>query len=243
VTIVAPPITRMPRSPRDFFTYLWKNIRWKTLDFGGYMSIRMSSKGRLMSPPRFRLEKKGILPTAKALHRTFSEAIAAGDTGTLRKITTDNVYNKFSDVIRRRSKRTQYGWELVKYNTPWRLPRIASHRIMPLPKNRMVQVDAAVHQVVVTIASRQRLIEKEEPPERRRADDVVVPAEPAVVKSAKEVDLTEHVVLTRVFDTKTYAATDWKLAGTVAETSLRTIIEDEAYIKSMDNEAMAKQKM
>jgi mitochondrial protein MBA1 len=230
VTIVAPPITRLPRSPRDFFTYLWKNLRWKVIDFVAYMGVRLQSKPGMLKPPRFKLDRKGLVPTAKALHRSFSEAVAAGDLATLGKITTTKYGDKFSDIIRQRSAGSKYGWELVKYNATWRLPRIASHRIMPLPKTKGLEQGAAIHQVVVTIASRQRLVELEQAPRSARRG---IDGEEWVEKSAREVDLTEHVVLTRAFDTKSTAATEWVIAGSVAETTLGQILEDEQFIDDM----------
>jgi protein MBA1 len=243
VTIIVPPINRIPRSPRDFFTYLWKTIRYKVMDLGGYLAFRLQSKGSLMKKPLFKLDRKGILPTAKALHRAFSEAVAAGDKTALRRVTTDNVYNQYADVIFRRPQSKRYRWELVRYNAQWRLPRIASHRIMPLPKSPQLP-PAAIHQVVVTIACRQRLVELEETPKalaRRRTRDGAVDDLPDIVeKSQKEADLTEHIVLTRLFNTKTYVTTDWKLAGTLGETSLEKIKEDEALIADMEQKEFTK---
>ncbi len=120
---------------------------------------------------------------------------------------------------------TRKSWDLVRYNQSWRYPRLADHKLRVTVH---AQHDGlpAVYQAVVTIASRQRLVEY---------DDSTAGAGKVVPGSEKEADVVEHVVLMALVNPDTYEQGPWMIWGTMNETTRESLEFEEATITQLQS--------
>ncbi|KAK3954969.1 hypothetical protein QBC32DRAFT_334711 [Pseudoneurospora amorphoporcata] len=195
-TFVVPPFSRFPKQFKPLMYYLWSILRVKGVDFLLSRQYRFMSQPSWRQKPLVSLKKGPLIAQTKALHRQMNEAIASGDVDTLEKIVDPNLYLPLAINIQQRPRGHTCTWELVRYN---REPRVVSLKIFPMAGFQT----KLLWQVTVSIASRQRVVEKDE---RRR----VVPG------SEKELDLVENVVIGTMLDNETWTtANSWKIIATV----------------------------
>ena len=227
-TFVPLPLSKAPSGIANFFEYYWARIRFRAVDIFSLFAIKMGSKPSYFKKARFTLNRTSVIPTARALHRTMSEALASGDKETLQKVCATQLYLDLCRAIDQRPRGRRYGWEVVRYTRPLRFPRIVDHKLA-------IFGDAAsgapgIRQAVVAISSRQRRVEY---------DDARGGA--AVPGSEREMDVVEYLVINRTVDMKTYAQSDWRVWGTLNETSLPQLRDDIALMNRAQEEE--KQKM
>ncbi|KAI2632773.1 hypothetical protein GGS21DRAFT_141770 [Xylaria nigripes] len=222
-TIVAPPLSRFPRSPRKFIDMVWLLVKNRITTLGAVLGLYFISMPDRLGWPRFRRNKKNCIPSGKSLHVQMSEAVAAGDKDTLRRICAPELFQTLAGAIDSRPRGTRTEWELVRYEQRWRYPRLADYRISSQPRaggKGMMHVK----QAVVSIASVQRLT---------RYDDtrggIKVPG------SERERHMIEHFVLQAKINEVTFESEPWKVWGTLPEMTYETILED----KAMFDDAMA----
>ncbi|KAI0204225.1 hypothetical protein F4808DRAFT_372898 [Astrocystis sublimbata] len=209
-TIVPPPLSRFPRSPIEFGKLVYAigtNRMWSLLArLTFWVTSMRTSEG--VGWPKFRSRKGTAIPAAKVLHRQMSEAVAAGDKETLRRICSHGLFEQLAGAIDSRPRGTRTEWELVRYTNPFRYPRIADFRVSYRPIGTSNQL-AALTQAVVSISSVQRLA-------RYDAHGNTVPG------GDRERQMVEHVVLHASFD-DTFEPGPWKLWGTLPEMSYETM--------------------
>lgn len=220
-TYVTPPIGRYPFS----FNFTWTLTKRRFLDAMSVFLFRWGSKPAFLKAPVWKVKRSAIITQAKALHRTMGEALAAGDKAALRQTCVPRLASKLSSAIDARRRGTRKSWELVRYNQSLRYPRLADHklRVTVHPQHKNLP---AVYQAVVTIASRQRLVEY---------DDSKTGAGKAVPGSEKEVDLVENVVLMSLVDPDTYEQGPWMIWGTMNETTKAGLEYEEATITQLQS--------
>ncbi|KAK3396092.1 hypothetical protein B0T20DRAFT_481100 [Sordaria brevicollis] len=190
-TFVIPPLSRFPREFKPLMSYLWHMIRIKATDFILSRHTRYQSQPGWREKPLISLKKGPLIAQAKAMHRQMNETIACGDLDALERLVDTALYYPLATTIHQRPKGRTCKWELVRYNKE---ARVVSQKIMPIG-------DKLLWQVVVSIPSRQRLVEYER--------GKVVPG------SEKELDLVENVVMSTVLNDKTWSTTGWKIIATV----------------------------
>lgn len=218
-TLVAPPLSRYPRSPTKFFGMLWLHARARAQSLWAVISLKITSQPKILTTkPQFQFHKSATIPTAKALHVRMSEALAAGDKDTLRSICTPELYVTLAATVDGRAKGTRTEWELVRYDQKWRYPRVADWRVgyQPLHDGGM----RLLKQVVVSIASVQRIA---------RYDDNADGGGRKIPDSERVRHMTEHLVLQAEVDGTTFEARPWRIWGTLSEAtyeSYKTEVEN-----------------
>ncbi|KAK8102880.1 hypothetical protein PG984_016026 [Apiospora sp. TS-2023a] len=208
-TLVAPPISRYPKSPAKFLKMAWIANFSRIWNYASLLLFKIASKPDWKTRPRFKVHRGAILPAAKALHLEMNEALAAGNKEALRRICTAELYQKLAGIIDARPRGHRAEWELVKYRNALTYPCITEDKIglMPTPSG----VQKAYRQAIVSISSVQRMVRH-----------VPGQAEPAVT----EKPMLEHIVLSSQVDhTNTYSQTPWKVWGTLQETTLESYLE------------------
>ncbi|KAI1140999.1 hypothetical protein F5Y05DRAFT_375902 [Hypoxylon sp. FL0543] len=227
-TLVAPPLWRYPRRPSQFAHMLWLNAKNRLQNLWAVLSIKILSQPTMIfSRPRFKFHKAAAIPTAKALHVQMSEALAAGDKETLRSICTPELFQTLAATIDSRPPGVRAEWELVRYNKPWRFPRIADWRIgyQPLHDGSM----RIIKQVVVSIASVQRMA---------RYDDSRGGIK--IAGSDRVGDMVQHFVIQAVVDKATHESQPWKIWGTLPEMNYETYLADVENLQAMMSEEVGK---
>ncbi|KAI0972003.1 hypothetical protein F4678DRAFT_430823, partial [Xylaria arbuscula] len=219
-TIVTPPLRRYPLAPTKLTQMLWLLAKNRATTLGSLLGVYfLSMGGKWLTWPRFRARKRACIPAAKALHAQMSEAVAAGDKDTLRRICAPELFQTLAGAVDVRPAGTRTEWELVRYDQRLTYPRLADFRIsyQPLPAGGM----RLLKQAVVSIASVQRVT-------RYDAAGAKVPG------SERERTMTEHIVLQAEVEDKTFESAPWKIWGTLPEMSFETIRDDHAmYTESM----------
>ncbi|KAI0487671.1 hypothetical protein F4859DRAFT_266541 [Xylaria cf. heliscus] len=225
-TIVPPPLSRFPRSPVKFAQMVWAIAKNRAQVLGSLVALYAMSmpKGRVIGLPRFKARKRACVPAAKSLHVQMSEAVAAGDKDTLRRVCVSELFVTLAGAIDSRPPRLRTEWELVRYDNPLRYPRIADFRVLQQPYGGHLRI---IKQAVVSISSVQRLTRYYETP---GGELTPVPG------TGRERHMVEHIVLHAIVDENTYETGPWKLWGTLPEMSYERIRDDEVLIQ----EAMAR---
>ncbi|KLU92051.1 hypothetical protein MAPG_10998 [Magnaporthiopsis poae ATCC 64411] len=209
-TLVPPPVLRSLReSFSEGLKFQWTRARLRMGDALRMVGCWYASKPSFLKPARLRINRASLVPTAKALHRTMSEALAAGDRDTLRRICVPSLFEDLSARLARRKRGRRYEWSLERYTNPLQFPRIVDHKLAALP-GQGGQL-TYMHQVVVAISSRQRLAQYDD---TKRG--MLVPG------SEKTVDLVENLILVRPIDYKTYAPGEWTVFGHAEEGTLES---------------------
>lgn len=224
-TFVALPLSqawRQARTTQEFLGYQWERLLTKLVDLGGILAIKYLSMPSLTSLPRFKVQRSSIAPTATALHRRMSEAVAAGDGAALRQICVPALYNQLTAAIRRRTPDERVEWELVEYVRPLSFPRIASNRCINLSSDEYYQ------QAVVGIAATQRLARY------ARATGEVVAG------STRLRTAVEYLVISRKINAKTWEPTPWRIWGTREETTSESWANEKRYLSTMKAKAAAR---
>ncbi|KAL8417773.1 hypothetical protein RB594_001420 [Gaeumannomyces avenae] len=223
-TFVPPPALRSLReSPSEGLRLQWVRARLRATDALGIAATWFTSKPSFLKPARLRLIHASLIPTAKALHRTMSEALAAGDRDTLRRVCVPSLFETLSARLARRPRGRRYEWSLESYTSPLQFPRIVDHKLAALPGAGGKL--SYVHQVVVAISSRQRLAQYDD-----TKKGMLVPG------SEKTVDLVEHLILTRPIDFKTYVPGDWAVFGHAEESSLEDFETEQRAMRALEQQ-------
>ncbi|EHA49842.1 hypothetical protein MCOR27_010253 [Pyricularia oryzae] len=197
-TLIAPPVFRsIFQSPRDGLKLQLDRLKVKPLDAFRIVSSYIASKPSVLASGRLQIQRGKIVPTAKELHRSLSEAFAAGDLDTLRRVCMPNLYQTLSAKVLQRPAGIRRQWELITYTGTLMYPRIADHKLMEIPRRDGTR--ATAHQAVVTIRSRQRLTQFDKTGE--------------ITGQPKELDVTEHLIMLRELDSNAPTPGDWKVFG------------------------------
>ncbi|KAI1079653.1 hypothetical protein F5B20DRAFT_159817 [Whalleya microplaca] len=216
LTLVAPPLWRYPRDPRQFFHFLYLHLKNRMQAYWSLVGIRMVSMDRKFTWPAFKAHRKAAIPTAKALQQSVGEAMAAGDKETLRRLCTEELFKTLAGAIDARPRGQRSDWQILKYEHPWRYPRLGDWRISYVPSHTGPM--RLIKQAVVSIATVQRL--------ERFQDDVKVPG----TESTRS--LVEHIVLQAEVDNATYESGPWKFWGWLTEATY------EGYLEDLENTAL-----
>lgn len=227
MTFVTPPLSRYPRDggPGKFLRFAYLAAKNRVMNYANLVGQKMLSKPSFTKGPRFKIRKSAVVPAAKALHIQMSEALARGDKEVLRRICTQELYQTLAGTIDARPKGQRTEWELVKYSGLGST-RLTDDKIALMP---ITQTDnRVVRQSVVSISSVQRMA---------RYDDakggVKIPG------SEKERHMLEYIVLTANVDhQKTWQQGEWKIWGTLPETTLESFAEEtEMYQATADTDS------
>jgi mitochondrial protein MBA1 len=210
-TFVAGPLRLVAKSPREFLLYQWLRVQARFKDFWGFFAMKISSMPRFSARPKYKIQRKTIIPSAVALHLRMSEAMAAGDKTALQEVCVYNLGQRLIRTLDRRNPAERVSWEVIEYNQPFWYPRIMSHKIAQFSP------ELAIQQAVVAISSTQKLARHD-----KKTGDVVP-------KSSKVQMLTEYVVISRQVPTGTWAPGPWKLFGNMSWTTLEGWKEEQAF--------------
>ncbi|KAI0403056.1 hypothetical protein F4802DRAFT_599392 [Xylaria palmicola] len=230
-TVVPPPISRFPRSPRKFAEMVWMLGKNRVQALASLMGVTfMSMQHKVFSWPRFRARRRAAIPAAKALHAQMSEAVAAGDRDTLRRICTAELFQTLAGAIDARPAGVRAEWELVRYADRLRYPRLADFRVTYQPVGGGGKALRLVKQAVVSISSVQRIARYDDRDGGRK-----------VPGTERERHMVEHLVLQAGINESTYEAETWKVWGTLPEMPYETICEDTVmYEEAVANNARRK---
>ncbi|TLD33090.1 hypothetical protein PspLS_01433 [Pyricularia sp. CBS 133598] len=211
-TMVAPPVVRsIFQSPGDGVKLQFDRVRSKAMDAFRLVTSYIVSKPSVFTSGTIQIQRGKIVPTAKELHRSLSEAFAAGDLDTLRRVCWPNLYQTLSAKVSRRPVGVRRQWELVSYTGTLMYPRIADHKLMEIPRRDGTK--ATAQQAVVTIRSRQRLTQFND----KTGESTAPP---------KELDVTEHLVMQRELDPNVPTPGHWRVFGYADETTYQSWLAD-----------------
>ncbi|KAL2269432.1 hypothetical protein VTJ83DRAFT_1616 [Remersonia thermophila] len=202
-TFILPQLAGFPKPLGDKLRFLGQWILVKFQEVVSNSSIKWSSKPTFFTRAQLKARRSTLIPTAKALHRSMAEALAAGDKAAINRICSQNLAISLCASIDSRPAGRRYGWELVSYTRRLFYPSIRSHRMSPLGMEKTAPI---VRQVVVAISSRQRRVVYDK-------DGNVVPG------SEKEMEVVENVAMGCIIDPRTWQQSEWRLIGTVKPTT------------------------
>lgn len=176
-----------------------------------YMMIhKVYSKPGFLGRPLFKMRKGTIVPVARDLHARMNSAIAAGNKEELKRVCTQELFEKLSGIVDSRPKGQTVKWELeggrAKYSV--RDDRIA---MMPLTPSE----NRTIRQAVVAVSSTQRIVTVDE-----KRGGLEVPG------TAKAKSIRENIVLTSYVDEKTWQQTPWKIWGTLPDSTVQGHVEE-----------------
>jgi protein MBA1 len=179
--------------------------------------IKYSTKPTFWTASPLKVKKTTLVPTAKALHRTMAQALAAGDKDIINRLCTRALAGPYIASIQSRPRGVRYGWELLGYTRKLFYPAIRSHKMSPLGKEKMSPI---VRQAVVALSSKQRRVKYD-------VQGQVVPG------SEKEVDVVEHVAMSCIIDPRTWQHGEWHFIGSVKPTTYEGWVEERKILKAM----------
>jgi protein MBA1 len=182
--------------------YTW--AIYKIQETATNLAIKIASKPSIFRRALLKTNRSSDILTAKALHRTLAEALAAGDKHTIARICPRKFSAPLLTSIDARPRTRRYGWELVAYTKTAYYPTIKAQRLAPLLPTKGSPI---LRQVVVAISSRQRRVVYD-------AQGQVVPG------SEKEMDVIENVAIGCIIDGHTYKQGDWRILGSVKPSTL-----------------------
>jgi len=216
-TFVLPPRSRWPKPLGKKIRFLTQWFFMKVQEGITNAAVVFSSKPSLFRRANFEFKRGALIPTAKGLHRSMSEAMAAGDKTTINRICTRRFAAPLLSSIDSRPKGRRYGWEIVKYTNRLFYPSLKSHRLSPISEERLSPM---IRQAVVAISSKQRRVAYD-------AKGEVIPG------SEKEMDLVENVVIACLVDPKrAWKQSEWRMIGTIKGTTLESWAEEKAIMNN-----------
>ncbi|EFQ29556.1 hypothetical protein CGRA01v4_14832 [Colletotrichum graminicola] len=224
-TFVPVPFSQLDKSPAALWEYAVSLLKQRAKDLLAIFGAKVSSMPTWTSRPRARLDRAKLVPEAKALHQRLGEAMAAGDKDALRDICTPRLYETLSATVSRRRPAERLTWELLRYTAR---PRVVSHKLAVMPP---VGRGPVIQQVVVAISSAQRLGKVDRATGRPLAKD-----------GLRVQNQTEYFVMTRRFDSKTWAPTKWVVWGNTKATTLEDWRLEEKGIQHMEKQDFAKRR-
>lgn len=161
-----------------------------------------------MSPKTGRISRKvqlkrgSIVAAAEALYRNMYQNFAAGNTGYLRRICTDGLYESFAKRIASRPKGQRVSWALQRMN---KSPKIMSTKAAMLPGGE----GNVIRQAVVRISSRQTI---------NMSD-----ARGKPLPGSSEKDVVEYVVMQKIY--RNWQDGEWQVWGMAQPTTMSRIAE------------------
>lgn len=223
-TFVPLPLSQYPRSPRKFFQYGWEYLKAYYKGLGAAIGMVISSKPKILARARYRLNNAAFKPVAKAMHRELAEALAAGNSSAVHRLTVSQLGTQLAMGIEARPAGRRYTWELVKYNGQ---PKITGQVMTSLSMDRSAPI---LRQVVVRISSRQRKAVYAKAP---KSDEwSVVPG------SEKEVDLVENVMFVSLVDPVTWTQGDWRILGSIPSTRMKEWLQEKRDVETLERADM-----
>ncbi|KAF3007001.1 hypothetical protein E8E14_008188 [Neopestalotiopsis sp. 37M] len=221
MTFVPPPVSKWPRGFKSFMhmTYLWG---WNKAINYVYMIIhKMYSKPGWRSRPLFKMRKSAIVPAARDLHARMNRAIASGDKAELKKVCSQELYEKLSGIVDMRPKGQSMKWELESGRAKF---SVRDDRIAMLPMTP--DENRTIRQAVVAVESTQRIVTID-----HKKGGAEVPG------TAKAKSMRENIVLTSYVDQKTWEQTPYKIWGTLPDSSLESHLDEvDAYNKMAEDQ-------
>lgn len=199
--------------------YSWVRMKAWAVEISSLMRVKLQSMDG-WSRPKFKAQRRKIPLAAKVMYREVLEAFANGDQSTIKKLCTSQYAAGLQAAIDRRKPDVNTHFQVLRYNSAWRYPRLAAYHIFP----SVLGDGAQEEQAVVAIASRQQT-HKTDAKTGQTIDNTY-----------KVKDLLEYVVLTRGVDPKTWAKGPWRVWGTTDASGLQ---EYETRVKKFE-EDMAK---
>ncbi|ETS84856.1 hypothetical protein PFICI_02881 [Pestalotiopsis fici W106-1] len=222
MTFVPPPMSKWPRGFKQFM-HMGYLVAWNRAINYVYMIIhKVYSKPGWRTRPLFKMRKSEIKPAARDLHTRMNSAIASGDKAELRKVCSQELYEKLSGIVDVRPKGQSMKWELEggRAKLSVRDDRIAMIPMTPT-ENRTIR------QAVVAVESTQRIVTID-----HKKGGAEVPG------TAKAKAMKENIVLTSYVDQNTWQQTPWKIWGTLPDSTLEGHLDEvEAYKKMADDQA------
>jgi len=226
VTFIFPPFFKHFTQPRLWLRLLAARARTRYGDFSGEMMARLASIPPAGFRPQLRLDKKALVPAARAAHRALSDALARGDLTALRRVAMPPLFSSLAARVQRRPRRRRLEWQLVRYTAP---ARLLQHSIERMPVDSSGTSVLVTRQAIVAVASRQRLVEYDD-------------ADGGAVVSEKEVDLTENVIIMAFVDPHTYKTGEWKVWGFGDELKLKDYEKAQEVMVQLRDAQVAKQR-
>lgn len=222
-TLVTPSFRNFPTSPAEFGGFVWYIFRTRLQALGANIGAKIMSMDRLLlSRPKLKLGRAQAVPAAKALHAQMSEAVAAADVATIRRVCLPELADSLIESIQSRPRGIRYAWTLVKYNSTTTYPRLADFRAVTMPVQGSTQ-NQILKQAVVSISSTQKIA---------RYDDTKGGA--LVPGSERAVDLVEHIVLQAPVSMRNWTSEPWKIWGTINESTYQDALDIEAGHKLLE---------
>ncbi|KAL2257116.1 hypothetical protein VTK26DRAFT_639 [Humicola hyalothermophila] len=216
-TFVLPPLSQFPKPIGQKLRLLGQWILVKGQEIITNTTLKFMSKPTIFKRARFKPKRSAIIPTAKALHRSMAEALAAGDKDTINRVCSRQFGSSLLASIDARPRSRKYGWELVSYTNKMLYPSVKSHRISPLGREKGAPI---IRQAVVAISSRQRRVAYDQ-------QGNVIPG------SEKEMDVVENVVIAAMVNAKTWVQSEWRVLGTIKPTTLEAWEDEKKLVKAM----------
>jgi mitochondrial protein MBA1 len=186
-----------------------------------YMIIhKVYSKPSWRARPLFKMRKSAIVPAARDLHVRMNSAIASGDKEELKRVCSQELYEKLSGIVDSRPRGQTVKWELeggqAKYSV--RDDRIA---MMPLTPTE----NRTIRQAVVAVSSTQRIVTID-----KNKGGAEVPG------TAKAKTVRENIVLTSYVAEKTWQQGPWKIWGTLPDSTIEGHMDEVDAYNSMSEE-------
>lgn len=223
MTFVPPPVSKWPRdSLKDFLHMAWLVGRNKVINYTYFLIHKIYSKKGFLSRPLLKMRKGAIIPAARDLHARMNNAIATGDKAELKRVCTQELYEKLSGIVDSRPKGQTVKWELEggRAKCSVRDDRIA---MMPLTPTE----NRTIRQAVIAVSSTQRIVTIDE-----KRGGLEVPG------TARAKQLRENIVLTSYVDEHTWQQGPWKIWGTLPDSTIQNHLDEvEAYQKMADDQA------
>ena len=164
------------------------------------LGVKYASMPSMFSRPRFRADRRKIVPTAVALYREMGEAMAAGDRDTLKEICVPSLFHQLTASIDKRNPKTGQRYLITEQKQSRQYPRLTAMNITGLSSNQnFQQATVAIYNTV----------------ELQRFNK-----ETGEVLDRKVQSKIEYVVINRKIHTQTYETTPWKLWGTRSPTTM-----------------------
>lgn len=224
-TIVTLPPTKIEGWGKRF-NYYKEVLLQRVTDRVQILSQTWRLKDKFFSRAKLRADRKGVVDAALKLHAEMSSCLAQGgraDKARLGQICVPKLHRSLLAALETRPKGKSFKWELVGLKGKPFWPRIVDHKWTELD----IGVAQCFRQAVVGIKSRQRLTEVD-------AD--------GKEGTSKEMDVTEYLVLWRSVNRENLSQSNWKIYGTLKETSYDELLKEKEVIKKM-GDMMAKNKI
>lgn len=231
MTIVHIPVfkglIKWKKEPKKFLSYYWSVARQRLGDRIQILQTTNQLKDKFFSWAKFKASRKGVVEVALSLHADMSQCLAKGgarEKKRLAQICAPKLHRSLLSAIEGRPAGKSYKWEMVKKTGSPFWPRIVDHKWAEMDIG--MPVPLSFRQAVVGIKSRQRLVELDS-----KGKEI----------GRKEMDLLEYVVLWCKVDKARRTQSDWKIFGTLKQTSYEDLMEEYRLMKDIGGDRAAEQ--